>query len=142
MIHKNQLEILIEKRNDVNQWQNNGQLLGDDNIIMIKGPQICIIFDWDFDSYIIDHALPIKTNTNPTEDPFHLNTNNNDNNNNNNNNNNGILSNSNQYYEKAGLVYEDIRNIVKLTVHLELRENKEDYEEENSYYLQSNEPYY
>lgn len=76
-----------------------------------------MIFDWDLDSYIIDHALPLKTNANPTADPFHSvppqdNT---------------LLNNQNTFYDKPGLIYEDIRNLVKLTLHLELRDNQEDY---------------
>ena len=39
--------------------------MGDDNILLIKGNNICLIFDADFDSYLIDHALAIKTNVNP-----------------------------------------------------------------------------
>ncbi len=83
---------------------------------MIKGNNVCVIFDWDFDSYLIDHALAIKAVNNPfvyqsqkqqqQEQP------------------------SNQeYFEKAGMNLEDIRNVVKLAVHLDIKENSLDNEQ-------------
>jgi len=36
--------------------------MGGDNVLLIKGHNICVIFDYDFDSYLIDHALPIRNN--------------------------------------------------------------------------------
>ena len=116
MIVKNQLQILIEKRNDLSQWNNNNQLLGDDNIIMIRANDICLIFDWDFDSYLIDHALPIKTNSNPvqaTDQSMKFDQDS------------DLENNQNSlqvFYEKTGIIKEDITNLIKLTVHLELKD--------------------
>ena len=45
--------------------------------------------------------------------------------------------NGKQYFEKAGLVYEDIRNIIKLTIHIEIKENGnilDDYDMYDPYY--------
>jgi len=38
-------------------------LLSTDNVIIISGRKTCLVFDADFDSYLIDHALPTKTST-------------------------------------------------------------------------------
>ena len=49
---------MVEKRNDLRQLKNIN-LMGSDNVLMVAAPNICIIFDLDFDSYLIDRVLPI-----------------------------------------------------------------------------------
>lgn len=69
-------------------------MLGGDNILLIKGQSICVIFDYDFDSYLIDHALPIRNSDSRS----------------------GV-------YEKQGMTFEDIGNIVKLAIHVDIKNN-------------------
>jgi len=35
--------------------------MGDDNVVMIRSLHTCLLFDEDLDSYLVDHALPIKS---------------------------------------------------------------------------------
>jgi len=51
---------VIQKRSDLSQ-KYNPNLLGTDNVLIISGRMTCIIFDADFDSYLIDHALASKS---------------------------------------------------------------------------------
>jgi len=57
---------------------------------MIKSLHTCLLFDEDLDSYLVDHALPIKS---LNEDG------------------------QGHHFDKAGLVEEDIRNILRISIH-------------------------
>ncbi len=52
--------------------QTNNTLLGDDNVIMVKSKYTCLLFDDDFDGYLADHALPIKTISEGPSDNHHF----------------------------------------------------------------------
>jgi len=57
---------------------------------MIKSLHTCLLFDEDLDSYLVDHALPIKS---LNEDG------------------------QGHHFDKAGLVEEDIRNLLRISIH-------------------------
>jgi hypothetical protein len=44
-----------------NEHRYNNTLMGDDNVVMVKSKYSCLLFDEDLDSYMVDHALPIKS---------------------------------------------------------------------------------
>ena len=46
---------MIEKRGDL-RFKYNPSLLGQDNILIITGKRVCLIFDADFDYFIADRT--------------------------------------------------------------------------------------
>lgn len=36
-----------------------GSILGSDNILILSGRRVCLIYDGDFSSYLVEHALPL-----------------------------------------------------------------------------------
>ena len=76
---------------------NRNMLLGDDNVIIISGKQTCLVFDQDFDSYLADRALPIKS-----QQPDSL----------------------QRHFDKAGFMDEDVKNILRISIHLQLEKNQ------------------
>ena len=101
IIRKSGYEIIIERRSNLAE-KFNGNILGNDNILIIRDMKTCIVFDADFDSYLIDHALPIKSIKSQ---------------------NNFILKSSNTILEKTGYVDEDVKNLIKISIHLQLKNN-------------------
>jgi hypothetical protein len=60
---------------------------------MLKGPNLCVVFDSDFDSYLIDHALPIKS-----LEPYNRRK-------------------KMSYFDKSGYIEEDVRNLMRVSIH-------------------------
>jgi hypothetical protein len=82
-------EILVSERLE-NDIKYNNTIMGEDNVVMIKSKYSCLLFDEDLDAYLADHALPIKS---PSE------------------------SNIGHHFDKAGMIEEDVRNILRVTIH-------------------------
>ncbi len=52
-------KILITKKVET---KFHGSILDNDNVLILSGRRICIIYDADFSSYLVEHALPLLDN--------------------------------------------------------------------------------
>ena len=84
---------------------------GEDNVLLARGENICLIFDDELDTYLVDHFLPIKARTGPSLNHADVDDD-------------GVSDNHDKYgemfLEKAGFIEEDIANLIKLAIHLEI----------------------
>ena len=39
-----------------------GNILNNDNILILSGKRVCLVYDGDFSSYLVEHTTPILNN--------------------------------------------------------------------------------